>query len=90
MELIEKIFKLKENNSTIKTELIAGLTTFFTMSYMLIISPKLLEIAGLDLGSSITVTGIIIFICSINKIYDLFFVIYRIYPICFNICHRIF
>lgn len=64
MELIEKIFKLKENNTTIKTELIAGLTTFFTMSYLLIISPKLMEIAGLNLTSTITVTALITFIGS--------------------------
>lgn len=65
MELIEKIFKLKENDSTIKTELIAGLTTFFTMSYLFVLAPKLLASAGLDFGSSITATGVVAFISCI-------------------------
>lgn len=65
MNLIENIFKIKENNTSIKTELLAGLTTFFTMSYLFILSPKILEIAGLDFYSTITVTGIVVFICSL-------------------------
>ncbi|MCD7780571.1 MAG: NCS2 family permease [Candidatus Gastranaerophilales bacterium] len=65
MKILEQIFKIKENNSTIKTELTAGLTTFFTMSYLFILSPKLLENAGLEFTSSITVTALVVFICSI-------------------------
>ena len=65
MEIPEKIFKLKENKTTIKTELLAGLTTFFTMSYLIILSPKILETAGLDFGSVLTATGILVFIFSI-------------------------
>lgn len=64
MYYFERIFKLKENNTNIKTEILAGLTTFFTMSYLFVLSPKLLEAAGLNLESTITVTGLIIFICS--------------------------
>lgn len=64
MELIEKIFKLKENDTNVKTELLAGLTTFFTMSYLLILSPKILEYAGLNFSSTITVTALIAFIGS--------------------------
>lgn len=64
MEIIEKIFKLKENNTDIKTELLAGLTTFFTMSYLFILSPKILEFAGLNFASTITVTALIAFIGS--------------------------
>ncbi len=65
MELIEKIFKLKKNNTSIKTELIAGLTTFFTMAYLLIISPKILEITGLNITSTVSVTAITVFIGSL-------------------------
>lgn len=65
MEIIEKIFKLKENNTNITTELLAGLTTFFTMSYLFVLSPKILEYAGLDFGSTITVTALIAFIGSL-------------------------
>ncbi|MBQ8887488.1 MAG: NCS2 family permease [Candidatus Gastranaerophilales bacterium] len=62
---IEKIFKLKEKNTSIKTEMLAGLTTFFTMSYMLILSPKILEYAGMDFSSTLTVTALMVFIGSL-------------------------
>ena len=65
MDILEKIFKLHQNGTNIRTEIIAGLTTFFTMSYLLVLSPKLLEYSGLELGSSLTITALIVFICSI-------------------------
>lgn len=65
MNLIETIFKLKENQTNIKTEILAGLTTFATMSYLFILSPKILETTGLDFLSTITVTGLLVFICSL-------------------------
>ena len=40
--MLEKIFKLKENNTTVKTEIIAGLTTFMTMAYIIALNPNLL------------------------------------------------
>lgn len=65
INLFEKIFKLKENNTNIKTELLAGLTTFFTMSYLFILSPKILATTGLDFASTLTATGLFIFIGSL-------------------------
>ena len=65
MELIEKIFKLKENNTNIKTELTAGLTTFFTMSYLFVLSPKILSSTGLNFETTLTITAILVFIGSI-------------------------
>ncbi len=65
MDSLEKLFKLHQNGTNIKTEIIAGLTTFFTMSYLLVLSPKLLEYSGLELGSSLTITALIVFMCSI-------------------------
>lgn len=62
MNLVEKIFKLKENDTNVKTEITAGLTTFFTMSYLFILSPKILETAGLNFQTTVTVTSLIIFI----------------------------
>lgn len=62
MEYIAKFFKIEENNTTIKTELLAGLTTFFTMSYLFILSPKILASAGLDFSSTLTITALFIFI----------------------------
>ena len=65
MEFLEKIFKFNDNKTNIKTELLAGLTTFFTMSYLIILSPKILQTAGLDFNSTLTVTAIIVFIFSL-------------------------
>lgn len=63
--MIEKFFRLKENNTNIKTELLAGLTTFFTMSYLFILSPKILATTGLDFASTLTITALLVFIGSI-------------------------
>ena len=48
---MEKIFKLKENGTTVRTELVAGLTTFMTMAYIIALNPNLLT--GFDVGSSL-------------------------------------
>ncbi|MCL2086294.1 MAG: NCS2 family permease [Oscillospiraceae bacterium] len=53
---IENYFKLKENNTNIHTELIAGLTTFMTMSYIIIVNPDILSVAGMDWGAVFTAT----------------------------------
>ena len=46
--MFEKIFKLKENNTNIKTEITAGITTFMTMAYILAVNPSILGEAGMD------------------------------------------
>ncbi len=46
--MLEKFFKLKENNTKVSTELIAGLTTFMTMAYILALNPSILSEAGMD------------------------------------------
>lgn len=45
---MEKFFKLKENGTDVKTELMAGLTTFLTMAYILFVNPSILSAAGMD------------------------------------------
>lgn len=45
---MEKFFKLKENGTDVKTELMAGLTTFLTMAYILFVNPQILALAGMD------------------------------------------
>lgn len=40
--MLEKMFKLKENNTTVKTEVLAGITTFMTMAYILAVNPSML------------------------------------------------
>lgn len=58
MNFIEKCFKLKENNTTFKTELMAGLTTFMTMAYILVVNPSILSTTGMDAGALLTATCI--------------------------------
>ena len=48
---MEHFFKLKENGTTVSTEITAGLTTFFTMAYIIIVNPTLLSQAGMELGA---------------------------------------
>lgn len=45
---LEKMFKLKENGTNVRTELVAGLTTFMTMAYILIVNPDILSATGMD------------------------------------------
>jgi AGZA family xanthine/uracil permease-like MFS transporter len=46
--MIEKLFKLKENKTDVRTEVIAGITTFMTMAYILAVNPSLLSASGMD------------------------------------------
>lgn len=56
MSFLEKTFKLGENKSSVKQEMMAGLTTFMTMSYILIVNPNILSEAGMDKGAVFTAT----------------------------------
>ena len=56
--MLEKLFKLKESNTTIKTEIMAGLTTFVTMAYIIFVNPQMMSSAGMDLGASFVGTCI--------------------------------
>ncbi|MDY2727097.1 MAG: NCS2 family permease, partial [Anaerostipes faecalis] len=47
---LEKIFHLKENGTDVKTEIIAGVTTFMTMAYILAVNPNILSASGMDRG----------------------------------------
>ncbi|MFU0800761.1 MAG: NCS2 family permease [Xylanivirga thermophila] len=58
MEKIEKFFKLKENNTDVKTEIIAGITTFFTMAYIIFVNPDILSQTGMDFNSVMIATCI--------------------------------
>lgn len=56
--MIEKFFKLRENNTNIKTEIIAGITTFMTMAYIIFVQPAVLKQVGMDFGAVMTATCI--------------------------------
>ena len=49
--MLNKIFKLKQNKTTVATELLAGLTTFMAMSYIIFINPAILSETGMDYNS---------------------------------------
>ncbi|BBF43673.1 xanthine/uracil/thiamine/ascorbate permease family protein [Lachnospiraceae bacterium KM106-2] len=56
--MLEKYFKLSEHNTTVKTEVVAGITTFMTMAYILIVNPTILSAAGMDQGAVFTATAL--------------------------------
>lgn len=49
--LLENLFKLKENGTNAKTEMMAGITTFMTMAYILAVNPAILSASGMDSGA---------------------------------------
>ena len=55
--MLEKVFKLKENHTDVKTEILAGITTFLTMSYILAVNPSILGVTGMDKGAVFTATA---------------------------------
>lgn len=65
MEKITSFFKLKEHNTNVKTEVLAGITTFMTMAYILIVNPLMLSETGMDFGGVFTATALSAMIASI-------------------------
>ncbi len=55
---LNRIFRLKENGTDVKTEIIAGITTFMTMAYILAVNPSILSAAGMDSGAVFTATAL--------------------------------
>lgn len=60
--MLEKIFKLKQNNTNVKTEIVAGITTFMTMAYILAVNPSILGDAGMDSTAVLIATCLASFI----------------------------
>lgn len=60
--MLEKLFKLKENNTNVKTEVLAGITTFMTMAYILAVNPSILSAAGMDATAVLLATALASFI----------------------------
>lgn len=54
--MLERLFKLTENRTTVRVEVVGGLTTFITMAYIIVINPAILEFAGIPRGPSTTAT----------------------------------
>lgn len=60
--MLEKFFKLKESNTDVKTEVMAGITTFMTMAYILAVNPKILSATGMDANAVLIATVLASFV----------------------------
>ena len=60
--MLEKFFKLSENHTDAKTEILAGITTFMTMAYILAVNPSIMATTGMDSGAVFTATALAAFI----------------------------
>jgi AGZA family xanthine/uracil permease-like MFS transporter len=60
--MLEKIFKLSENGTNVKTEIVAGITTFMTMAYILAVNPSILSESGMDANAILIATALASFI----------------------------
>lgn len=63
--MLEKMFRLKENNTTVKTEVLAGITTFMTIAYILAVNPSMLAAAGMDKTAVLMATSLASFVGTI-------------------------
>ena len=69
--MLEKVFKLKSNNTSIGKELLAGVTTFVTMAYIIFVNPQMMADSGMDLGASFVGTCLAAsFACIIMGVYS--------------------
>jgi AGZA family xanthine/uracil permease-like MFS transporter len=58
MTMFEKLFQLSRHRTTVKREIIAGITTFMTMAYILVVNPQILSETGMDFGALTTATAL--------------------------------
>ena len=65
---LERVFKLRENGTTVRTELRAGLVTFLTMSYIIFVQPAVLSQAGMDFGAVMAATCIASAVATLVKL----------------------
>ncbi len=63
--MLEKFFKLKENKTTVRTEVVAGITTFMTMAYILAVNPSILSASGMDAQAVLIATALASFVGTI-------------------------
>lgn len=69
--VLEKAFKLSQNGTNVRTELLAGLTTFMTMAYVLVVVPDILGSAGIPVFAAVAATCIAAFVaCLANGLYS--------------------
>lgn len=72
--MLENLFKLKEHNTNVKTEVVAGITTFMTMAYIIMVQPIFMSAAGMDVGAVMVVTAVL------SAVFTLFMALYTNLP----------
>src|SRR5260370_24238579 len=75
MKLLERIFQLQENQTTVRRELFAGLTTFMAMAYVVVVNPRILSEAGMP------VDGVLFATCISAAVATLIMGLWANYPI---------
>ena len=75
MQLLERIFKLKEHGTNVRTEIVAGVTTFLTMAYIIFVNPSILSAAGMPADAVFVAT------CLIAALGTAIMALYANYPI---------
>ena len=73
--MLERLFQLQANGTTVRTEVIAGVTTFLTMAYIIFVNPSILQVAGMDFGAVFMAT------CLAAAFGSAFMGLYANYPI---------
>jgi len=73
--MLQKIFRLKENGTDVKTEVVAGVTTFMTLSYIIFVQPTVLSACGMDFGAVLVAT------CVASAIATFLMGLYANYPV---------
>ena len=73
--MLEKLFQLQAHNTSVRTEMLAGLTTFLTMAYILFVNPAILGETGMDKGAVFVAT------CLIAALGTTIMALYANYPI---------
>jgi AGZA family xanthine/uracil permease-like MFS transporter len=73
--MLETLFRLRENGTTVRTEIVAGATTFLTMAYIALVNPQILAAAGMDKGAVFVAT------CIASALATMFMALYANYPL---------
>ncbi|HEX6822306.1 MAG TPA: solute carrier family 23 protein, partial [Candidatus Sulfotelmatobacter sp.] len=73
--MIERFFRLKENQTSVRSELLGGLTTFITMAYIVVVNPQILSQAG------VPIDGVVFATCISSAAATLVMGLYANYPI---------
>lgn len=63
--MLDRFFRLREHGTNVRTEVLAGLVTFMTMVYIVVVNPAILEVAGIPRGPSVVATVLSAFIGTI-------------------------